>query len=179
MATVALTTFRLVGQLSGPTRVEAALVAVIVVLGAVLLPKRLLRKSEVRKRKARHDNYFNHDAAHYGPGGKDAPAAAGGGSAPERLTQPVRASRMAAAPSFTSSKSAVSSRVRARARTRDPVTAGASSASTAIAQPSADVPVGASSPSPIPGLKPKAGIVVGLPTMPTPPPPGNRPPAIG
>ncbi|MEI7859421.1 MAG: hypothetical protein WCI26_06260 [Acidimicrobiales bacterium] len=171
MATVALTTFRLVGQLSGTARIEAALVAVIVVIGVILMAKRLIHNSEVRKRKARHAHYYNRDAAHYGPGGKDAPAR--DGSTSERLTQPVRASRMAAAPSFTSSKSPASPRLRTRNRTSDRAKAGATSASTAIAQPATDAPDGASSPRPIPGLKPKAGNSVGLPTMPTPPPPGT------
>jgi len=158
MDTFSLTTFTMVGELSSAARVEAALVAVIVVITTVLVTKRFLRNGENRRRKARHDNYFDRDAAHYGPGGKDVTSEVDGevqiqGWAPRRPT----------APSFTSSKRS------ARARFHSSEPARTSSSGSTIERLPADSLTGTSGTAPVPSLKPKGGISVDLPPMPSPP----------
>jgi hypothetical protein len=91
------------GTLTGVPRTEVLLGAVIVVLVVVLLLVRVVRSRSRRRRIAAGSGYFDRDAAHFGPGGKeyDGPeSATTPGASPGRVrygtSQPT-------APTFTAS----------------------------------------------------------------------------
>jgi hypothetical protein len=90
------------GTVSDAARVEVGLVVAVAVLGALLVAVRSNRAAATHRRQAAGTVYFDHDAAHYGPGGRRTattgidPAA---GRGPARRPRPGTARAMA--PSFT------------------------------------------------------------------------------
>ena len=162
--------------LTGTGPVEVALGIAITVLAVTLLVVWVRRSSAARRRKEGGAAYFDHDAAHYGPRGKNDSA-----SGPNAATgaKPSPSPRFGAnqpiAPSFSAPKRghrthsgssatgpASGARPSAPARTSDVQKA---SAPEPVASPVAS-PVLA----PIPSLKPKGALPSTLPAMPAPPP---------